>query len=91
MNALADVVIPGHHFGQVTESAPGSDAFVLITLSLLAFLFGAFAVAAIVLWHRERRPAPHRKLLMEIEEDEAPPDAQAAGREEKDSRQPWEQ
>lgn len=96
MNLLADVVIPGH-FGQATESAPGSDAFVLITLSLLAFLFGAFTVAAIVLWHRERRPAPHRQLLMEMEAQEALPEppfdpkTQAAVGEEDIPHHPWEQ
>ncbi|MDB6137504.1 MAG: hypothetical protein JWO94_576 [Verrucomicrobiaceae bacterium] len=94
MNLLADIVIPGHHFGQVTEQAPGSEAFVLVTLVVLAFLFGSFIVAALVLWHRGRRPAPHRQLLMEMEEEEAgppPPKPKAIGNEDKIRRHPWEQ
>ena len=94
MNLLADVIIPGHYFGQVTEPAPGSDAFVLVTLGLLAFLFGAFSIAALVLWHRGQRPSPHRRLLMEMEEEQSPSPAsetRAAGPEHEAPRQPWEQ
>lgn len=73
MSPLADIVIPGHHFGQVSESVPGADAFVLVTLGLLAFLFGGFTVAAFVLWRREQHPTPDKRLLMELEEEESHP------------------
>ncbi len=98
MCPLADIVIPGHHFGQVTESVPGADAFVLMTLGLLAFLFGGFTVAAFILWRRERHPTPDKRLLMELEEEEErehsrPPSQPArAGPEEEagGTAQPWE-
>ena len=94
MNLLADVVIPGHHFGQVSDPVPGSDAFVLVTLSLLAFLFGAFTAAAVVLWRRENRPSPHRRLLMELEEQGSklppPPEPMTKSGEDDASPRSWE-
>lgn len=69
MRLLADITIPGHHFGLKAESAPGSEAFVVMTLGFLVFLFIGFGVGAYVLWRRERHPAPHRKLLMELADE----------------------
>lgn len=69
MRLLADITIPGHHFGLKAESAPGSEAFVVMTLGFLVFLFVGFGIGAYVLWRRERHPAPHRKLLMELAEE----------------------
>ncbi len=71
MRLLADIVIPGHHFGITSEPAPGSDAFVLMTLSFLVFLFIGFALGGYILWRRSQHPAPHLKLLMELEDEEA--------------------
>ena len=85
---MADIVIPGHQFGQGIESAPGSEAFVLFTLGILAFLFGAFTAAGIVLWYRGKRPLPHRQLLMDIDEEETlqPPKSSF---EEESPAEPW--
>ncbi len=58
MRLLADIIIPGHHFGLKAESAPGSEAFVVMTLGFLVFLFIGFGIGAYVLWRRERHPAP---------------------------------
>ncbi len=93
MNLLADIVMPGHHFGQQTEQVAGSDAFVLMTLGFLSFLFGAFVVAGYVLWRRQAHPEPHRRLLMEMEhadEEAAEPHAAATGPEEEPPARPWE-
>ena len=91
MRLLADVIIPDQHFGLVSEVAPGSEAFVLFTLGLLAFLFGAFTAAAYVLWRREKHPAPHRRLLMELDEDHPLPPPKTAGHDdESGAQQPWE-
>ena len=88
MGLLADIVLPDHHFGQVTELAAGSEAFVLMTLGFLGFLFGAFVAAGIVLWRRQTHPEPHRRLLMEMEQqDSAQQASTAAGG---DAGQPWE-
>ena len=64
---LADMTIPGHQFGIRSETAPGSEAFVVLTLGFLTFLFIGFAVGGYVLWLRERHPKPHCQLLMELE------------------------
>ena len=71
MRLLADIVIPGHHFVIKSESAPGSDAFVLMTLGFLAFLFIGFSIAGYILWRRSHDPEPHNRLLMELEKDQA--------------------
>lgn len=70
---LADMTIPGHEFGIRSETAAGSEAFVATTLGFLVFLFLGFALGGWVLWRRERYPAPHQKLLMELEEEEEGP------------------
>ncbi len=93
MKLAADIVLPGHHFGQVTEPVAGSDAFVLTTLGFLGFLFGAFTVAAIVLWRRQAHPEPHRRLLMELEEEQQQdPETtpQATNAPDEPQAQPWE-
>lgn len=94
MQLLADIVLPGHHFGEVTERAAGSDAFVLMTLGFLGFLFGAFVAAAIVLWRRQSHPEPHRQLLIEMEkqtDDNKPETATTAGSpEDTPASKPWE-
>lgn len=64
---LADMSIPGHDFGIHSDVAPGSEAFVAMTLGFLVFLFLGFAIGGWVLWRRERHPSPHRRLLMELE------------------------
>ena len=90
MNLLADVVIPGHHFGQVSEPVPGADAFVLMTLAILAFLFGAFTAAAVVLWRRKHRPSPHRRLLMELEDEGDQLPSTKGSSDDESPAQPWE-
>lgn len=42
-----------------------------MTLGFLVFLFLGFCLGGYVLWRRERDPEPHRKLLMELEDEEA--------------------
>lgn len=70
---LADMVIPGKNFGITSEKNGAGDAFVLMTLGFLFFLFGAFAFAGWCLWRRETQPEPHVQLLMEMEQaDEEP-------------------
>ena len=96
MKLAADILLPGHHFGMVTEPVAGSDAFVLTTLGFLGFLFGAFTVAAIVLWRRQAHPEPHRRLLMELEDQQqdqqtTPREAtNAPGVDDEPQAQPWE-
>ena len=90
MRILADIVIPGHHFGITTEPAPGSDAFVLMTLGFLVFLFIAFGVGGYILWRRSQHPAPHLKLLMELEEEATQQPLAKTELNAPDSR-PWEQ
>lgn len=70
---LADMVIPGKNFGITSEKTGAGDAFVLMTLGFLFFLFGVFAFAAWGFWKRETKPEPHVQLLMELEQDEAEP------------------
>lgn len=86
---LADVVIPGHHFGMNSDEAPGSTAFVLMTLGFLVFLFIGFAIGAWVLWRREQSPPPHVKLLQEMS-DEAEVDRLVAGEKSEPARDAWE-
>lgn len=71
---LADMGIPGKNFGIRSEATGAGDAFVLMTLGFLFFLFAAFAYAAWYFWKRETCPEPHVLLLMELEGDE-PSDA----------------
>jgi hypothetical protein len=88
---LADMSMPGHNFAIKSESAPGSEAFVLMTIGFLAFLFVGFAISGYVLWRRESRPEPHRQLLMELE-DEANTERLAKGesKEREPDSKPWE-
>ena len=65
---LADMFIPGKNFGITSEKTGAGDAFVLMTLGFLFFLFGAFAFAAWGFWKRETKPEPHVQLLMEMEQ-----------------------
>ena len=91
MGLLADIVLRDHPFGQGTEPAAGSDAFVLMTLGFLGFLFGAVVAAGIVLWRRQTRPEPHRRLLMEMEQQDSAQQASATtGGDAESARQPWE-
>jgi hypothetical protein len=86
---LADVTIPGHDFGMHTDSAPGSTAFVVMTLGFLVFLFIGFAIGGYVLWRRQHSPPPHVKLLQELQ-DEAEVDRLAAGETKEPEGQSWE-
>lgn len=67
---LANFVIPGKNFGLHSEETAGGDAFILITLAFLFFVLGVGVVSAYILWKRQHRPQPHRRLLMEIEQDQ---------------------
>jgi hypothetical protein len=75
---LADMFIPGKNFGITSEKTGAGDAFVLMTLGFLFFLFGAFAFAAWGFWKRETKPEPHVQLLMELEHAEDEPTAPQA-------------
>jgi hypothetical protein len=87
---LAEVIPSSQTFGLQAESAPGSEAFVLLTLGILGFLFASFVFAGYVLWRRETKPAPHTQLLMELESEEtAEKLLQKAGRDEAEPK-PWE-
>ncbi len=87
---LAEVLPSSSSFGLKAESAPGSEAFVLLTLGILGFLFASFAFAGFVLWRRETKPAPHTQLLMELESEETTEELlQNAGRDEVEPK-PWE-
>ncbi len=85
------------HGATVTTSSdpaivPASDAFVLSTLVCLWFLIACFVIGAWVLWCRSTRPQPHQRLMIEMEDDANPADAQAStigGAEEK-TPPPWE-
>ncbi len=70
MRLPASIVMHGQHFGISSEAAPGSTAFVLLTLAVLGFLFAGFACGAWVLYRREKRPTPHQQLLMELENED---------------------
>jgi len=52
------------------EWAEASDWFVIITLATLFFLLGSFAAWAWMIWRRTTKPAPHVRLLMELEDDQ---------------------
>ena len=86
---LADMVIPGKSFGITSEKTGAGDAFVLMTLGFLFFLFGVFAFAAWRFWKRETKPEPHVQLLMELEQDEEEPTTSKA--EPQPEAQAWEQ
>jgi hypothetical protein len=74
--------------GAYAQSTAAMDWFVLATLGFLFFLLGCFATWALVIWRRGRRPQPHVKLLMELDEPEAPPiERQSRG---SDAPEPWE-
>jgi cytoskeletal protein RodZ len=78
------------------ELLEASDWAMLFTLGLLVFLLGAFAMWAWLIWRRSTKPAPHVKLLMELEEEaeaeaERQARATAASSEEPSSQAPWEQ
>jgi hypothetical protein len=91
MKALADIVPAGQSFGQMTERVAGLDEFVLTTLCFLGFLFGAFVAAAIVLWRRQAHPEPHRRLLMEMdEENDRPQTTIASGGDDEPPPRSWE-
>ena len=74
------------------EWVEASEWFVLVTLGMLLFLLGAFAMWAWLIWRRTTKPEPHVKLLMELEDEAAgeprtsPPEA-----EEPEAQAPWEQ
>lgn len=51
------------------EWAAASDWFVLFTLGTLLFLLAAFAAWAWLIWRRTTKPAPHVRLLMELEDE----------------------
>lgn len=68
-----------------------SDWFVLFTLSTLFFLLGAFAAWAWFIWRRSSRPAPHVKLLMELEDQAEQEKREAAMHEGEPPAAPWEQ
>jgi hypothetical protein len=88
---LADMSMPGHDFGIKSESAPGSEAFVIMTLGFLVFLFIGFAIGGYVLWRRERHPEPHRQLLKELEDEETAEQlATSEPTEPKPAPKPWE-
>ncbi len=73
------------------EWVEASEWAVLFTLGTLLFLLGAFAMWAWLIWRRTTHPAPHIKLLMELE-DEAASEARAAlPHEEPEPKAPWEQ
>lgn len=67
--------MPFHgHTAAATTEIPrewleASDWFVIFTLGTLFVLLGSFAVWAWILWHRSTRPAPHVRLLMELDEE----------------------
>ena len=73
------------------EWVEASDWFVLCTLGTLLFLLGAFAMWAWLIWRRTTHPAPHVKLLMELEAEAADEKRHAAPREEPEPNAPWEQ
>lgn len=91
MRFLADIIIPGHQFGITSERSEAAEAFVLMTVGFLVFLFIGFAIGGYVLWRRERHPSPESQLLMELEDEE---DAErlAAGetKDPKPDPKPWE-
>lgn len=86
---LADMVIPGKNFGITSEKNGAGDAFVLMTLGFLFFLFGAFAFAGWCLWRRKMQPDPHVRLLMEMEQVEE--ESALPGTEPVPETQAWEQ
>jgi hypothetical protein len=45
------------------------DMFVMINLAFLMFMLGFFACWAWLIWRRTTQPAPHMKLIMELEEE----------------------
>ncbi|OYW30991.1 MAG: hypothetical protein B7Z47_02495, partial [Chthoniobacter sp. 12-60-6] len=73
MHALV-AMLPRPDAGTVKVSRQlleASDWAVLFTLGTLLFLLGAFAMWAWLIWRRTTHPAPHVKLLMELEEEQA--------------------
>lgn len=70
--------------------AEASDWFVLFTLGTLMFLLGAFSAFAWVIWRRSTKPAPHVRLMMELENAQEA-EKRAAGREKAEPAEPWEQ
>ncbi len=51
------------------EWVEASDWFVIFTLGTLFVLLSSFAVWAWILWRRSSRPAPHVRLIMDIDEE----------------------
>lgn len=72
------------------EWLEASDWAVLFTLGTLFFLLGAFAMWAWIIWRRSTRPAPHVKLLMELQDEAEREQHRATTREEPESKAPWE-
>ena len=72
MPHLADIIIPGQHFGISSERSAAAEAFVMMTLGILFVLLALFGLAAWVLWRRYKYPEPHRQLLIELEAESAP-------------------
>lgn len=69
MPLLADITIPGQHFGVASERSDAVEAFVIFTLGTLFGVFLMFALAGWVLWRRQKHPEPHRQLLIALEDD----------------------
>lgn len=77
----------------LTDALEGaSQAFVASTLATLCALLVLFGLAAFVLWRRFTHPEPHRKLLMEMEEESDPETQPAKGGKvpEDTGPKPWE-
>jgi hypothetical protein len=73
------------------HSAAGMDWVVVIHIAMLFFVLGFFACWAWILWRRSKRPAPHIKLLMELEDELRQPSHGHEGeRKVGASREPWE-
>ncbi|TDU81476.1 hypothetical protein EI77_00785 [Prosthecobacter fusiformis] len=79
--------------GAYAANTAAMDWFVIATLCFFFFLLGCIATAAWVIWKRSTRPAPHVKLLMELEEsdeDHLIRNADEKPAKEPPQRDPWE-
>ena len=71
MRLLADIIIPGHHFGISSERSAAAEAFVMMTVGFLFVVLLFLGIAGWVLWRRYKHPEPHRQLLIELDDEEA--------------------
>lgn len=103
MNALLNTLVGMQRppFGQYAENTAPMDLFVLATLATLFFLLGCFGTWAWLIYRRSNRPAPHLKLLMELnaadpsdpaqrKKKEKEPEKRQEPKQEEEDPAPWE-